>query len=211
MDGVSVAVAGASLAVTLICAACAGKSDGWYYEFKWVHEPPSFTKVTKNVNGTIGWADVVRTTNPHVKAHSRHRMHRCAFSPCTADHAAAKYGNVGPPRHAQEVAHRPELHAAAELPSDAAGPIAVAEVPTAAELPSDAAVPVPVDVDAPADPSYVSVKTMAPPAPSSPISRPFVDPRVVAHAIGSLSPAVAAQHAVHATLLVVAREIRRPC
>ena len=208
MEAAPAVIAGASPSAPLICVACTGKSDGFYYEFKWIHVPPGFGKVVRNDHGATGWAHVVRTTNPHVTAHSRIRLHLCAHSPCTADYPISKYFSFA--SCVQEVPHRPDVPAVAELPVGAAGPIAVADVPVAAEPPSDAAVVVPVGIDALPDPASGALKTMAPPAPSSPISQPLVAPHVVAHAVGSLSPAVAAQHAVHAKLSVLAREIRRP-
>ena len=216
MDDAPLVSAGASASAPLICAASTGSvSGGFYYEFKWIHDPPGFGRVIKNLHGATGWGHVVRTTNPCVKANSRIRFHLCAHNPCSAHYPLSKYSNFascGPPRHVQAVAHRPDLPAAVEAPSDAAILPAVADAPAVAEAPSDAAAASPSGVDAPPDPSDAALNLMAPPAPSSPnISRPLVDPLTVARTIGSLPPAVAAQHAVHATLLALAREIRRPC
>ena len=55
MDGAPAVIAGASPSAPLICVACTSKSDGFYYEFKWIHDPPGFGKVARNGHGATGW------------------------------------------------------------------------------------------------------------------------------------------------------------
>ena len=88
---------------TTICGESTYKENTGYYEFQWYY---GFTKVTKNQNGTTGWATIIHTTNPAVKPRSICRIHLCAQDPCQAWHAASKYGEVGPPIHLQRVPKR---------------------------------------------------------------------------------------------------------
>ena len=217
-----------------ICGRCHDVNGGGYYEFQWVHK--WWGRVTKNPDGTTGWATIIHSTNPACRLRTQCRIHLCAFNPCTAIHPATKYGKVGPPLHLREVQR--ELPAVVELPLPAAVQTAVAgpsnEAPSpAAGLapvgPAPVVEPAPIEepstalkqsdvlepgvdtdmAEVPDCPKEAVLTTMKPPAPSSPI---HVDSQSVANAtaVAAASTAVAAQHKIEATLLALAREIRRP-
>ena len=94
-------------------------------------------------------------------------------------------------------------------------PVHTPAVPPPLPPPADAPPPVmgpAVDADmaeVPGCPREAALKNMKPPAPSSPID---VDSQVVADAAVTIEEdtAVAAQHRIHATLLALARSIRKP-
>ena len=207
------------------------QKDGKYYEFQWHHE---WMQVKTNENGVSGWATIAHSTNPACRPRTQCRVHLCAFNPCRANYPASKYGNVGPPLHLQEVQKQCEVPAVAEpsgsqlpLPeasSPAAGlaPVGPAPVvePAPAEEPATAlkqsqVLSPGVDTDmaeAPGCPKEAALKNMKPPAPSAPM---HVDSQAVANATAvavtaAASPAAAAQHTIEATLLALARDIRKP-
>ena len=68
------------------------------YEFQWHHD---WNKVTKNKNGTTGWARILQSTNPTKPPGTICRMHQCAYNPCTANWKPVQYGNYPPPLHVQ--------------------------------------------------------------------------------------------------------------
>jgi hypothetical protein len=195
-------------------------------------------KVKTNENGTTGWATIIHSANPACMPRTQCRIHLCAFNPCRAVYPATKYGAVGPPLHLQEVQKQGALPAVAEpsgsqqplsAEAQAAGAGPSASSPAAAPVgPAPLVEPAPVeepatalkqaevlelgvDTDmagAPDCPKEAALKTIKPPAPSSPI---HVDSQGVANATAvTPATAVAAQHTIEATLLALAREIRRP-
>ncbi len=221
----------------ILCGESAYNEETGYYEFQWYHE---WHKVTTNTNGTTGWATILHSTNAAVLPKTIRRIHLCAFNPCLAWHTASKYGSVGPPMHLQKVEKReaPSAVAApasgetvvaepsASLP--ASGETAVAEPLDAPslELASEEPVlvesvgPAPVEqpcvgspevhaelAEAPDCPTEASLQTMTAPAPTQHITIPS---KGAANATDTASTAVAAQHNVKATLLALAREIRKP-
>ena len=207
-----------------ICGQSADAKEGGYYEFQW-HD--AWMKVTKNPHGTTGWATIIHSTNPACKPRTRCRIHLCAFSPCLAVYPATKYGNVGPPIHLHEV--QKQVQTAVAGPSNEASSAAAEPAPVG---PAPVVEPAPVEepatalkqaevlepgvhadmAEGPDCPKEAALKNMKPPAPASPI---HVDSQGVANATAVAvtavaSPAVAAQHTIQATLLALAREIRRP-
>ena len=100
------------------------------YQFKWL---PAKGRLTRNENGTTGWANIIHSTNPTIVCHGSYRVHLCKHNPCRAWHNDTKYGGIGPPMHLQEVPPPGEPSAVAD-PSGA--PLAVAAQTAVADLPS---------------------------------------------------------------------------
>ena len=221
-----------------ICGRSSDAKDGGYYEFQWHHGMG--TRVTRNPSGTTGWATIIHSTNPACMPRTTCRIHLCAYSPCKADWTSkGKYGEMGGPKHLQPVQRQSQLSAVAEpsgsqLPLPALVQTAVAgssseALPPAAELAPVAPAPVveqaPLEepatalqhaevleqlveadmVEVPDCPKEAALKNMIPPAPTSATHVDFQDavPAVA-------STAVEAQHKIQATLLTLAREMRRP-
>ena len=114
---------------TTICGESTDTNDGGYYAFQW-HE--LWRRVSKNPNGTTGWATIIHSANPVVLPNTVRRIHLCTFNPCQAWwRNASKYGDVGPPIHLQKVEKKCESAAVADasyshLPLPASVPTAVA-------------------------------------------------------------------------------------
>jgi hypothetical protein len=96
-----------------ICGESTDATNEGYYEFKWDRD--GVTRLSKNPNGTSGWATVTHCTNPAVLLAGNHRIHLCKFKPCRAIYHSSKYGMVAPPIHLQEVHLKCESSAVAEL------------------------------------------------------------------------------------------------
>jgi hypothetical protein len=99
-------------------------TDAGHYAFQW-HR--AWAGVTKNPNGTTGWATILQSTNPAYAPKNVRRLHLCAFNPCKAWHKASKYGDFGEPLHLQQVETMPiELSSGSQLPELAVVDTAVA-------------------------------------------------------------------------------------
>ena len=85
-----------------------GRDDSWHgksleghsHELRW---DTSMSGITRNHNGSTGWARVIRSSGGDVPDGSCRRVHKCAHSPCEAQWKNSKSGLQGPPIHVQEV------------------------------------------------------------------------------------------------------------
>lgn len=216
-----------------LCGETTHDKDAGYYEFQWHHE---WMKVTKNPNGTTGWATIIHSTNAAVVPKTVCRIHLCAFNPCKAWHPTSKYGLVGEPIHLRSVERRDSsalaepiaapttavadtslLAAETSLPAPVAAAVAdsIDAPPPTTEPELEALAPVKEEpaldpavtcIDVPDCPKEASLHTMQAPGPTSPKN----DMRGASCDAVAPSTAVAAQHALKATLLALARAIRRP-
>ena len=93
---------------------------------QWHH---GWSTVTKNPNGTTGWATMLQSSSPKRPIGTVRRIHLCAANPCLARWPASKYGVWGPPLHLQLVEAPDVPSAVAESSGQAASsaPSAVAE------------------------------------------------------------------------------------
>ena len=80
-----------------------GTDGKTHYEVRWNR---SWGRVTKNANGSTGWADVLSRSCGGGQTNIR--VHRCANNPCTALWVDSKHGyGLPPPIHLQPSDWRP--------------------------------------------------------------------------------------------------------
>ena len=181
---------------------CKDAKDEGTYECEWHH---TWAQVTKNSNGTSGWATILQSTNAARPKGTVCRIHVCSQYPCTAPE---KYSLFGWRMHLQPV-HKPaESPAVAEsptplieslppMPSEPPPPLAPPEKPpTVVETPQ-----------APASPKTAALPSLKPADPAKPIDLDDEDDDM---ATARPSSSVEAQDKIHTTLLALARSIRRP-
>ena len=118
---------------TTICGESTYKENTGYYEVQWYH---GFSRVTKNGDGTTGWATIIHTTNLAVRPRTICRIHLCKHSPCRAVHPASKHGAVGPPMHLQKVPKRTAVDESSGSPL-AVDPASLGPVPALEPVPAD--------------------------------------------------------------------------
>lgn len=202
----------------IFCGQSSDATEGGQYKLQWHY---GMTRPTKNVNGTTGMATILQSTNAAYMAGLVSRIHLCAHNPCTAMWTASKYGLAGIPMHLQEL-QAPSLAAVeaavAEPSNEAPSPLAelapVEPVPVVEPAPvaEPQTVVEPPEGEAPDSPRRVALKSLKPPAPATAldvIDEGDVNATAVAVTAVAAS-AVAARHQIEATLLALAREIRRP-
>ena len=79
---------------------CDQRSDGEVVAWKW-HR--GWGCVTKNKNGSIGWARIIQATTTDLPPGHICRIHLCANDPCTAMWPPHKWGAFPPPTHLRAV------------------------------------------------------------------------------------------------------------
>ena len=134
-------------------------------------------RVTKNPNGSTGYATVIASSRAEVVVGANIRVHTCAHSPCHAHYSDSKYGLVGPPIHVQLCAAPaagpavagPDVELeAAEPPAEPAPPPAhAAAVPSEIEAVPNSPQP-PMDIVA--DALASDAATPVPPEPPSSVA-----------------------------------------
>ena len=144
------------------------------YEWEWSTDP-TLTRVNKNANGTSGWGNVYRSSNPAYPQGKVIKMHLCAHNPCQANYFDGKYGVFGPPVHMQGI---------------------TCMGPAAAPL-------LPLTAAAPASPKDVADDTAVAETAATQVT-------AVATAAQAHDTAAAAHARVHAAVLSLVRELRRP-
>ena len=201
------------------------------YEVRWHH---SWNRVTTNKKGTTGWATILQSGHAARPVGSIVRIHKCAANPCEARWPNTQYGMMGPPMHLQHV--EAPVSAVAEATagssSTASAPPVASLHTTPSESPTPAVSPPPLPPPAapppeeelleellapeepasdspprPSSPQTAPVPALSAPAPQSPI---VVSEEDDADACAIDSSAEAAHHKIQATLLALARTIRRP-
>ena len=94
------------------------------YEVQWHH---AWRAVTKNKNGTIGFATILQSSSEARPIGGVCRIHLCAHNPCMARWPDSKYGIVGPPMHLQPVFPAVAQSSAPPAVAESSAPCAVAE------------------------------------------------------------------------------------
>ena len=103
---------------------CIDAKHGGRYEVQWHH---AWRRVTKNENGTTGFATILQSSSEARPIGAVCRIHLCAHNPCMARWPDSKYGIVGPPMHLQPVFSAVAQSSAPPAVAEPSAPPAVAE------------------------------------------------------------------------------------
>ena len=107
------------------CGECLNGHGVGRYEFVWLAEP---TRKTTNVNGTTGFAKLLKSSSATNPAGSTCRIHLCAHHPCTALWPANKHKILyGPPMHLQPIVETAVVETGAAVVETRVAETAVAE------------------------------------------------------------------------------------
>ena len=178
------------------------------YEFQWHH---SWEGVSRNKNGTTGWARILQSTNPSNPAKNICRIHVCANNPCTALWDHGKYGKKPVPYHVRLKKESFAALAESIAPLSASSSAASSAAPPVPEEGPKSSSEVMPQVGAPPAPTSYALKGLLPAAPTSPKHLPEeTEEHKTAVAGDADDEATAAFCRVRSRLLSLARDIRRP-